>query len=190
MKIFIVLPLIALSVSAAFARFGAHGHPSFQFQEGAQAQLDPRINTTSADQCRYEIIVQTTDKADAGTDAVVSLTLVSKDGTTLSIKDLTSWGEMGAGYDYFERGHTDLFGGSGNCLTPEPCKMLLEHDNSGNKPGWCVDYVKVTGFTPNLTEVSHKFKVDQWLAKDEYPNQLYAFRDDYSHQLLEVTAMA
>ncbi|CAL4981853.1 unnamed protein product [Urochloa decumbens] len=176
MKIFILLPLIALSVSIAIAQVGAHD----------KAQLDPRITTTSPLQCGYEIIVRTGDVGYAGTDAIISLTLSSGDGTTLSIKDLASWGTNGPGYDYFERGNTDKFSGIGNCMTPELCSMLLESDHSGKNPGWFVDYIEVIERTAVFTKVSHMFKLNQWLNK--YPYRLYVYRDPCS-SLPRVTAM-
>ncbi|CAL5046299.1 unnamed protein product [Urochloa decumbens] len=179
MKIFILLPLIALSVSVAIARDGAHD----------QAQINARTTTTSSLLCDYQIIVRTGDVAYAGTDAIISLELAGADGTMLSIKDLASWGNNGPGYNYFERGNTDKFIYTANCMNPKPCKMLLESDNSGNNPGWYVDYIKVIQLRTFFTPVSHMFKVNQWLAKDESPYQLNAYRDDCS-LLLGVTAMA
>ncbi|CAL4981860.1 unnamed protein product [Urochloa decumbens] len=169
MKIFILLPLIALSVSVAIARVRAHH----------QAQLDARITTTSPLQCDYEIIVRTGDVRYAGTDATISLKLSSWDGS-MWIKDLASWGQNGPGYDYFERGNIDKFSGTGDCMTPKPCWMLLESDNSGNYPGWYVDYIEVIELKTSSTRVSHMFTVNQWLAIDESPYQPYAYRDDCS----------
>ncbi|CAL5023742.1 unnamed protein product [Urochloa decumbens] len=167
MKIFILLPHIALCVSVAIARVGAHD----------QAQLNPRITTTSPYLCGYEIIVRTGDVGYAGTDATISLTLDGRYGSRLSIKDLASWGKNGPGYDYFERGNTDKFSGTGDCMHPVPCRMQLESDDHGNYSGWYVDYVKVTEIMPDSTQVGHMFKVNQWLAIDESPYHLYAIRD-------------
>ncbi|MQL80242.1 hypothetical protein Taro_012663 [Colocasia esculenta] len=94
---------------------------------------------------------------------------------------LEKWGQMGTGYDYFERGHLDFFSGQASCLSGPPCWLMLAHDDSGNKPGWYVDYVLVTvkPLAVNRAADQHLFKVYQWLAiRDESPNQLATTRDD------------
>nr|AAT12491.1 tuber-specific elicitor-inducible-like protein [Zantedeschia hybrid cultivar] len=116
-------------------------------------------------ECLYTIYVQTGDIADAATDAVVSLVISDHPGA--------------GGYDYFERGNLDFFSGQASCLSAPPCWMLLAHDNTGNKPGWFVDHVLVT-MAPlaNAPVGQHLFRVNQWLARDESPNQLATTRND------------
>ncbi|RCV33028.1 hypothetical protein SETIT_7G049800v2 [Setaria italica] len=131
----------------------------------------------AAAQCTFEIIVKTGGREDAGTDSRVSLQVSAATGRTLTITNLESWGKMPAGHDYFERGHLDRFSGKGRCLPSEPCKMVLRSDGQGHKPGWYVDYVKVTQLGSRGSPKQRRWAVDQWLAIDEAPNQLFASRD-------------
>jgi hypothetical protein len=130
-----------------------------------------------ASQCTFEIIVQTDDRRSAGTDARVSLQLSSVDGQTLAISDLESWGLMGRGHNYFEKANADRFRGTGECMTTGPCKMLLTSDGTGDKPGWYVSYVQVAQVGQDVSVKQRNFAVNQWLAVDEAPHQLFAFRD-------------
>ncbi|KAK3143001.1 hypothetical protein QOZ80_4BG0356200 [Eleusine coracana subsp. coracana] len=128
--------------------------------------------------CRFEILVKTGNRKDAGTDARVSLQVTAKSGPTLTISNLVSWGEMSAGNDYFEKGELDRFGGIGSCMPSEPCNMVISSDGSGNKPGWYVDYVMVTQLgQDSVSSMTHKWAVDQWLAIDEAPHMLSANRN-------------
>ncbi|KAF8656746.1 hypothetical protein HU200_060500 [Digitaria exilis] len=87
-------------------------------------------------------------------------------------------GEDGRRHDYFERGNLDRFSGTGRCLSGEPCKLLIKSDGTGNKPGWYVEYVTVTQLRHgSVSSRQHKWAVDQWLALDEAPNQLFATRN-------------
>ncbi|KAG8088600.1 hypothetical protein GUJ93_ZPchr0010g9392 [Zizania palustris] len=129
--------------------------------------------STASAQCTFEITVKTGDRKDAGTDARVSLKVSSSRGQTLQINNLESWGQMSAGHDYFEKGNLDRFRGSGPCMSSEPCKMTISSDNSGNKPGWYLSFVTVA----QLGLASHRWNVEQWLAIDEAPHQLFADRN-------------
>jgi hypothetical protein len=131
-----------------------------------------------AAQCRFEILVKTSDRRDAGTDAVISLQVSASSGPTLVIPNLESWGEMPAGHDYFEGGDLDRFGGTAPCMPTEPCKMVIKSDGSGNKPGWYLDYVMVTQLgLGSVSSMTGKFPVYQWLAIDEEPHMLSVFQD-------------
>ncbi|TVU13668.1 hypothetical protein EJB05_37088, partial [Eragrostis curvula] len=131
-----------------------------------------------ADQCRFEILVKTGSRRNAGTDARVSLQVSSANGPTLVIPNLESWGEMSAGHNYFEKGDLDRFGGTGPCMPSEPCDMTIKSDGSGYKPGWYVDYVQVTQLgIGSISSMTHLWNVDQWLATDEEPRLLSARRN-------------
>lgn len=135
-------------------------------------------SSAMAAQCRFEILVQTGGRRDAGTDARVSLQVSASSGSTLVIHNLESWGEMSAGHDYFEKGDLDRFGGNGPCMPSEPCNMVITSDGSGHKPGWYVDYVMVTQLGQGtVSSMTHKWAVDQWLAIDEAPHMLSANRN-------------
>ncbi|KAF8715342.1 hypothetical protein HU200_026975 [Digitaria exilis] len=75
-----------------------------------------------------------------------------------------SWGRMAAGHDYFEWGILDRFSGAAMQ------KLLIKSDGTGNKPGWYLRHGSVSS-------MQHKWAVDQWLALDEAPNQLFATRN-------------
>ncbi|TVU13667.1 hypothetical protein EJB05_37087, partial [Eragrostis curvula] len=131
-----------------------------------------------AAQCRFEILVKTGGRRNAGTDARVSLQVSSTNGPTLVIPNLESWGQMSAGHDYYEKGNLDRFVGTGPCMPSEPCNMVIRSDGSGNKPGWYVDYVQVTQLGQgSVSSMTHKWAVDQWLAIDEAPHMLSANRN-------------
>ncbi|CAM0908485.1 unnamed protein product [Alopecurus aequalis] len=146
MKIFFALFLLALTASSAYA------------------------------ECKFDILVTTGDKDDAGTDARVSLSVSTAHGEKLVIESLKPWGKEG--HNNFEKGHTDTFKGSGKCLPSKPCRMLLESDGNGNKPGWFVDKVAFSQIEPNLSLKEKTFKVNRWLARDESPGTLFVVVDD------------
>ncbi|KAF8772501.1 hypothetical protein HU200_005693 [Digitaria exilis] len=79
-------------------------------------------------------------------------------------RGLASWGRMAAGHDYFEWGILDRFSGAAMQ------KLLIKSDGTGNKPGWYLRHGSVSS-------MQHKWAVDQWLALDEAPNQLFATRN-------------
>ncbi|GJN27791.1 hypothetical protein PR202_gb15842 [Eleusine coracana subsp. coracana] len=136
--------------------------------------------TASAVTCTFDIRVKTGEKLGAGTNSRVTLQVSDAGGQTLVIPDLTSWGQMGPGYDYFEFGHLDRFSGTGTCFFPNaPCQMLLYTDGKGFGPGWYVSYVQVTQLVQgSITSKMHTWTVEQWLAVDEPPYALWALRDD------------
>uniref|UniRef100_A0A0D3DVW8 PLAT domain-containing protein n=2 Tax=Brassica oleracea TaxID=3712 RepID=A0A0D3DVW8_BRAOL len=129
--------------------------------------------------CTYTINVQTGTRADSGTDAVIGIVLADQSEEYIEIKDLVNWGgKMPEGHDYFENGNLDIFSGTERCLPGPVCFMRLNSDNSGYKPGWYVVYVDVTTSKPGSVSKHQRFTVEQWLAVDEPPNQLYAERSN------------
>ncbi|KAJ4890755.1 hypothetical protein Rs2_30503 [Raphanus sativus] len=127
--------------------------------------------------CTYTINVKTGTRADSGTDAIIGIVLADKSGDYIEIKDLVSWGgKMPAGHDYFENGNLDIFSGTERWLPGPVCLMRLNSDNSGYKPGWYVEYVDVTKSKTGSVSEHQLFTVEQWLAVDEPPYQLYAER--------------
>ena len=128
-------------------------------------------------QCKFVILVTTGDKDDAGTDARISLSVSTANGKKLVIKSLKPWGQKG--HNNFEKGHTDTFKGSGKCLPSKPCRMLLESNGKGKKPGWFVDKVAFTQIEEkNLSLKEKTFNVNRWLARDESPDTLFVIVDD------------
>ncbi|CAG7866502.1 unnamed protein product [Brassica rapa] len=133
--------------------------------------------------CTYTINIQTGTRADSGTDAIIGIVLADQSEEYIEIKDLpallVSWGgKMPEGHDYFENGNLDIFSGTERCLPGPVCFMRLNSDNSGYKPGWYVVYVDVTTSKPGSVSKHQRFTVEQWLAVDEPPNQLYAERSN------------
>ncbi|XP_042463357.1 PLAT domain-containing protein 1-like [Zingiber officinale] len=129
--------------------------------------------------CVYTIYVRTGTIWKGGTDSIISLAIAGVDGDGVLIEDLESWGGlMGDGYDYFERGNLDIFSGRGPCISSwPPCWMNLTSDGSGPGHGWYCNYVEVTTTGPHLGCNQQLFTVEQWLARDASPYQLYAIRD-------------
>jgi hypothetical protein len=127
--------------------------------------------------CVYTIFVETGSIWKAGTDSVIGLTLRAAEGYGFTIKDLARWGGlMGAGYDYYERGNVDIFSGRAPCLASPPCRMNLTSDGSGDHHGWYCKSVEVAVTRQHVQCAKAEFGVEQWLARDAPPYQLYAER--------------
>lgn len=84
---------------------------------------------------------------------------------------------MGPGFNYFETGELNIFGGKGPCLTGLPCGVNLTSDGSGPYAGWYCEFVKVSMFGLQSPCYQQNFAVEQWLAKDEPPYELTAAMD-------------
>lgn len=132
----------------------------------------------SQQNCQYTINIQTGKRRDSGTDSIIGIVLADKDGEYIEIKDLVSWGGTTPGRDYFEKGNLDTFTGTEPCLPSPVCFMRLNSDGSGNKPGWYVEFVKVTRSKTGSASKTQQFSVGQWLALSEPPRQLYAERNN------------
>ncbi|KAJ0988391.1 hypothetical protein J5N97_006747 [Dioscorea zingiberensis] len=129
--------------------------------------------------CVYTIYIRTGTIWKGGTDSVISLALAGSDGWGVLINDLVNWGGlMGSDHDYYERGNLDIFSGRGPCLSSPPCWMNLTSDGSGPHHGWYCNYVEVTTTGPHQPCQQQLFTVEQWLATDASPYQLYATRDN------------
>ncbi|KAL9245735.1 hypothetical protein vseg_019352 [Gypsophila vaccaria] len=131
-----------------------------------------------SDECVYTFFIKTGSIIKGGTDSKINLELWNKHGDGLRIKDIEKWGGlMGQRYDYFERGNLDLFSGKGPCLNGPVCAMKVVSDGSGGYHGWYCSYVEVTTTGPHKGCGKQKFEVEQWLATDTAPYELYAERD-------------
>jgi len=104
----------------------------------------------------YTIEVQTGNRDDAGTDADVFIQLIGAKGTS-------SEQQLDNQEDNFEKGKLDRFQ-----LKMEDVGWInsirVSHNNENRKPGWYVDWVKVTNEDLGL---SFKANFSRWLAKDE-----------------------
>lgn len=113
-----------------------------------------------------------------GTDSKIGVSLYASNGWGIKITDLEKWGGlMGPDYNYFERGNLDIFSGRGPCLDASVCALNLTSDGSGSHHGWYCNYVEVTTTGPHAPCRQQLFTVEQWLARDASPYQLYAVRD-------------
>uniref|UniRef100_A0A7C8ZRI3 Catalase n=1 Tax=Opuntia streptacantha TaxID=393608 RepID=A0A7C8ZRI3_OPUST len=139
-------------------------------------------------ECVYTIYIRTGSIIKAGTDSKISLELWTANGDGVNITDIEDWGGlMGQNYEYFERGHLDIFGGRGPCLSGPICGLRLISDGSGAHAGWYVNYVEVTTTGPHKGCNQQQFQIEQWLALDAFPYELIATRNqcpvDFSHSL-------
>ncbi|KAK3142427.1 hypothetical protein QOZ80_4BG0346320 [Eleusine coracana subsp. coracana] len=158
---------LAILASLAISAAGSSRSPA-DVQEGASYD------------CVYTIFVETGSIWKAGTDSVIGLTLrgAEEGSGGFTIKDLVRWGGlMGAGYDYYERGNVDIFSGRAPCLASPPCRMNLTSDGSGDHHGWYCKSVEVTATRQHGQCAKAEFGVEQWLARDAPPYQLYADRN-------------
>ncbi|XVF08512.1 hypothetical protein REPUB_Repub07fG0009400 [Reevesia pubescens] len=128
--------------------------------------------------CVYNIFVKTGNIKNAGTDSRIGLSLGDSQCNSISVSNLETWGLMPSDYDYFERGNLDAFSGGGICIVPPICSLHLTSDDSGNKPGWFVNYVEIFATGPNKLCTTARFYIDRWLAVDEQPYELYVNIDE------------
>ncbi|KAF5190583.1 Plat domain-containing protein [Thalictrum thalictroides] len=91
-----------------------------------------------SDDCVYTVYIRTGSIFKAGTDSIMSLTLLDSYGKSIAIPNLETWGGlMGPDYNYFERGNLDIFSGRGKCLDTPVCAMNITSDGTGPHHGWC-----------------------------------------------------
>ncbi|KAJ6791743.1 uncharacterized protein M6B38_241085 [Iris pallida] len=130
-------------------------------------------------ECVYTIYVRTGTIWKGGTDSLIGVQLAGADGEGVQIPDLVKWGGlMEADHDYYERGNLDIFSGRAPCMESPPCWMNLTSDGTGVGHGWYCNYVEVTATGPHRGCAQQLFTVEQWLATDTSPHQLYAERDN------------
>lgn len=107
----------------------------------------------------YIVTVKTGDRADAGTDARVYVSLYA-DPVSLVEQRLDSASQFIDDFERGTRGHYLLLvSGSLGDIT----SVRIRHDNSGKKPGWFLDSVTVYDRGRGVLE----FPCNRWLAKDE-----------------------
>jgi hypothetical protein len=90
---------------------------------------------------------------------------------------------MGPGYNYFERGNLDIFSGRGPCLDGPVCAVNLTSDGSGPHHGWYCNYVEVTTTGVHTPCSQQQFTIEQWLATDTSPYQLWTVRNNCQYDL-------
>ncbi|KAG6384895.1 hypothetical protein SASPL_153717 [Salvia splendens] len=128
--------------------------------------------------CVYTLYVRTSTIIKGGTDSKIGATFYDAAGYGIRINDIEAWGGlMGPGYDYFERGNLDIFSGRGPCIPGPICAMNLTSDGTGSGHGWYCNYVEASSTGVHEACSQKYFEVEQWLATDASPRQLYAYRD-------------
>lgn len=134
--------------------------------------------------CVYTVYVRTGSVLKGGTDSKIGLKLYDKYGYYIYITDLEAWGGlMGKNYNYFERSNLDIFSGRGPCLDGPVCAVNVTSDGSGSHHGWYCKYVEVTTTGPHLSCNQDQYTVEQWLALDTSPYQLWAARNQCRYSL-------
>ncbi|KAK7379463.1 hypothetical protein VNO80_04924 [Phaseolus coccineus] len=145
----------------------------------------------SDDDCVYTLYIRTGSIINGGTDSIIGLKLTDALGYGLSITNLEAWGGlMDPGYNYFERGNLDIFSGRGPCLDRPVCAINLTSDGSGAHHGWYVNYIEVTSAGVHAPCSQLQFTVEQWLATDTSPYQLWAAYDNCPNHLGEARSKA
>lgn len=124
--------------------------------------LKPLVHK-KAEKVVYVIEVYTGDKAGAGTDAHVFVTLFGKRGQTPKTQLISKTD------DAFERNKKDVF----KIKTTDKGllkKLIVEHDNFGFSAGWFLD--KIIVYCREREDRKFYFPCNQWLAKDEGDGQI------------------
>ncbi|KAD3336446.1 hypothetical protein E3N88_31965 [Mikania micrantha] len=135
------------------------------------------VRSDAAD-CVYTVYVRTGSVLKAGTDSIMTLTLYDAAGEGIMISNLEGWGGlMGPGYNYFERGNLDIFSGKGPCLSGPVCEMNITSDGTGSHHGWYCNYIEVTTTGVHIPCAQQQFTIEQWVATDTSPYELFAARN-------------
>ena len=113
----------------------------------------------------YEIVVVTGDRALAGTDSNVFITIYGKTGAThkIHLKRKTD--------HTFQQGHSDTFKIHGNCVGPMQ-RIRIEHDNKGVAPGWFLERVSKPLLGPQISGRNGEKSISQlkhmlWVVKTD-----------------------
>jgi hypothetical protein len=105
----------------------------------------------------YRIVVKTGGIKNAGTDANVFITLRGSSGNS-------GERQLDSVNDDFERNSVGTYSIHTTKALGDLRKVRIRHDNTGNKPGWFLDFITVH------EEDSDKmwfFPCNRWLAVDE-----------------------
>ncbi|MFH1198026.1 MAG: PLAT/LH2 domain-containing protein [bacterium] len=115
-------------------------------------------------QTTYSVEVRTASQAETGsnangTDANVYITINGTEGSTAAL-------QLDKGnYNDFEAGKTDTYSVTGDDVGTIT-SINISQDNSGNKPGWALEYIKVKKGT-----TTYVFPCYRWIAADEDDGQ-------------------
>ena len=142
-------PVSSISMRGLGARIHRPGYDPFSMRELLNRIFDET----------YEITVFTGNIENAGTDANVFLSLF---GSWSWIEDQLAL-PLGGSFDPFERNSTDRFRIHGHNLG-RIRYLRIRHDNSGGKPGWFLDQIRIHQIKENVV---YLFPANRWLAQDE-----------------------
>ncbi|GLC54185.1 hypothetical protein PLESTB_000832700 [Pleodorina starrii] len=119
--------------------------------------LPASLENPALKKTNYKVLVVTSDKRGAGTDANVFIDIFGLGGTNTGRVLLNNKGND------FERGQSDTFTIAGKNVGPMK-KIRIGHDNSGLGPAWHLNRVEVT----NLKTGEHRiFPANAWFSKSE-----------------------
>lgn len=105
----------------------------------------------------YTIKVKTNGRDDAGTGANVYITIHGERG------DSGEFGLDTPGHNDFEKDSEEVFSKTTKYLG-ELTKLRIRHDNTGDKPGWFLDYIQIE--EKEEPRRTWYFPCFRWLAKD------------------------
>ncbi|WVZ05022.1 hypothetical protein V8G54_018368 [Vigna mungo] len=150
------------------------------------------VSTVRSDgDCVYSVYIRTGSTINGGTDSIIGLKVYDALGNGIYITNLEAWGGlMEPGHNYYERGNLDIFSGRGPCLDRPVCAINLTSDGSGPHHGWYVNYVEVTSAGVHAACSSSQFTVEEWLATDRSPYQLWTVRNNCPNVLSQARSKA
>lgn len=104
----------------------------------------------------YLVTVKTGDRANSGTNAKVYIQINGPNSSTGDRR-------LDSNEDDFERGSKRTYI-LRNLIDLDIKSIYIGHDNSGDKPGWFLDYITVV---KEGVRRAYHFQCNNWLAKDE-----------------------
>ncbi|GGK06879.1 hypothetical protein GCM10010123_40790 [Pilimelia anulata] len=113
----------------------------------------------------WRLDIRTGDREHAGTSARVEIRLYGTKGQTSAIR------LDNPGHNDFERGRVDRFDVDTPVDIGTLTKVRIWHDNSGEKPGWFLDEIRVARKKPSDTNPV-ELGFFKWLARGEGENTL------------------
>jgi lipoxygenase homology domain-containing protein 1 len=117
---------------------------------------DTSLRITKEPKIPWYFWIYTSDIANSGTDAHVTMVMYGDKGKTDEV-------ELKSKKDLFERGKCDEIKIELEDVG-QPFKVRIQHDNSGKAPGWHLDRIEGENM---ITKVKFIFPCRRWLATDE-----------------------
>ncbi|XP_065066224.1 coagulation factor XIII A chain-like [Rhopilema esculentum] len=127
----------------------------------------------------FEILVSTSGKFAAGTDAKVFIKLFGSDGESDEIELIDNT----KGKRLFEAGSDDKFTVKVGKAIGIITKIAVRHDDSGHFSGWHLNKVTIKDIT---TSRNYNFHCNRWLAKDEGDKKIAIEIENLALQIVKV----